>query len=161
MKGTAICPGSFDPITNGHLDIIKRASRIFEKVIVVVLPNAAKKENFTLEERVDFIKRSVRGIDNVFVDCYDGLLAEYAKSHGAGIIVKGLRAVTDFEYEFQMALTNKKINCDIDTIFIPADEHNMYLSSSIVRQVAVMGGDISEFVPSDIEQDILKKLRRL
>ncbi len=157
----AICPGSFDPITNGHLDIIKRAAKLFDKVIVLVLPNVAKKENFTIEERVDFIIRSIDGADNIVVDCYDGLLAQYAKEHNANTIVKGLRAVSDFEYEFQMALTNKKIYKDIDTLFLPADEHNMYLSSSIVRQVAGMGGNISDFVPKEIEADIIKKLKRV
>ncbi len=159
MSITAICPGSFDPITNGHLDIIKRASKMFDRVIVLVLPNAAKNANFTIEERLELISRSVKDIPNVEVDSHSGLLAEYAKDKNATVIVKGLRAVTDFEYEFQMALTNKKLNPDIDTVFIPANQENMYLSSSIVRQVAAMGGSINGFVPSDIENEIINKLK--
>ena len=161
MNKVAICPGSFDPITNGHLDIIKRASKLFDEVIVLVLPNASKNENFTLEERVDLIERSAKDIPNVTVDSYDGLLAQYAKEHNANTLVKGLRAVSDFEYEFQMALINKKVYKDIDTLFLPADEHNMYLSSSMVRQLATMGENISEFVPKEIEADIIKKLKRV
>ena len=159
MSITAICPGSFDPITNGHLDIIKRASKMYDRVIVLVLPNAAKNANFTIEERLDFITRSVKDIPNVEVDSHSGLLAEYAKAKNATVIVKGLRAVTDFEYEFQMALTNKKLNPDVDTVFIPANQENMYLSSSIVRQVASMGGSINGFVPTDIENEIINKLK--
>lgn len=159
MSITAICPGSFDPITNGHLDIIKRASKMFDRVIVLVLPNAAKNANFTIEERLELISRSVKDIPNVEVDSHSGLLAEYAKDKNATVIVKGLRAVTDFEYEFQMALTNKKLNPDVDTVFIPANQENMYLSSSIVRQVASMGGSITGFVPSDIENEIINKIK--
>lgn len=159
MSITAICPGSFDPITNGHLDIIKRASKMFDRVIVLVLPNAAKNANFTIEERLELISRSVKDIPNVEVDSHSGLLAEYARDKNATVIVKGLRAVTDFEYEFQMALTNKKLNPDVDTVFIPANQENMYLSSSIVRQVASMGGSISGFVPSDIENEIINKIK--
>lgn len=158
MSITAICPGSFDPITNGHLDIIKRACGMFDRVIVLVLPNASKQANFTVEERLDFIRRSVKELPNVEVDFYDGLLAQYAEKSKATVIVKGLRAVSDFEYEFQMALTNKKLNPKVDTVFIPANDKNMYLSSSIVRQVASMGGSVSGFVPADIENEIFSKL---
>lgn len=159
MSITAICPGSFDPITNGHLDIIKRASKMFDRVIVLVLPNAAKKASFTVEERLDFISRSVKDLLNVEVDSHEGLLAQYAEEKKATVIVKGVRAVTDFEYEFQMALTNKKLNPDVETVFIPANQSNMYLSSSIVRQVASMDGSISGFVPFEIEKEIINKLK--
>lgn len=155
---TAICPGSFDPITLGHIDIIKRASKLFDKIIVVVLPNPRKNPCFTIEERLDFIKRATADIPNVEVDCYEGLLADYCKKKQACCVVKGLRAVSDFEYEFQMALSNKKLNPDTETIFLTTSEQNLYLSSSIVKQIASYGGDISHFVPSCILEDIKNRL---
>ena len=155
---TAVCPGSFDPVTMGHLDIIKRASQMFEKVIVVVMPNAAKNPCFTLEERKEMIRRAAGDIDNVSVDSYDGLLADYVKQVGAAAIVKGLRAVSDFEYEFQMALINKKLNPDADTVFLTTRPENMYLSSSIVKQIGSMKGDIRDFVPACIYNDIIDRL---
>lgn len=155
---TAICPGSFDPITLGHIDIIKRASKLFDKVIVVVLPNPKKAPGFTMEERIDFIKRATADIPNVEVDFYDGLLADYCKIKNACCVVKGLRAVSDFEYEFQMALSNKKLNPDTETIFLNTSEQYLFLSSSIVKQVAKYGGDISHFVPSCILEDIKNRL---
>ncbi len=158
----AVCPGSFDPITFGHLDIISRSAKMFGKVIVVVMSNAAKKNSgsFTVEERVEMIKKSVVDIPNVEVDHFEGLLADYAKIKNAGAIIKGLRAVTDFEYEFQMALTNKKLNPDVETLFLTTSAENMYLSSSMVKQIASMGGDIKEFVPQAIHDDIVKRLRK-
>ena len=158
----AICPGSFDPITIGHLDIISRSAKMFGKVIVVVMSNAAKKNSgsFTIEERVEMIKKSVVDIPNVEVDHFEGLLADYAKLKNAGAIIKGLRAVTDFEYEFQMALTNKKLNPDVETLFLTTSAENMYLSSSMVKQIASMGGDVTEFVPTAIHNDIIKRLRK-
>lgn len=157
----AVCPGSFDPITIGHLDIISRCSKMFNKVIVVVLQNVHKKgSSFTVEERVDMIKKSTEALHNVEVDSYDGLLADYAARRGATAIVKGLRAVTDFEYEFQMALTNKKLNPEVETVFLTTSAENMYLSSSMVKQIASMGGDISEFVPAAIHNDIIERLKK-
>ena len=155
----AICPGSFDPVTVGHLDIIRRATEMFDKVIVVVMNNRAKTPLFTADERVQMLRKVTENMPNVQVDSYGGLLAEYAREKGATVIVKGLRAVSDFEYEFQMALTNKKLNPEVDTVFLTTKAENMYLSSSLVRQVGFMGGDISEFVPAEIKQDILDKLR--
>ena len=155
----AICPGSFDPVTVGHIDIIKRAMGMFDKVIVVVMNNSAKTPLFTAEERVQMLCKVTENMSNVEVDSYGGLLAEYAREKGATVVVKGLRAVSDFEYEFQMALTNKKLNPEIDTVFLTTKAENMYLSSSLVRQVGFMGGDISEFVPAEIKQDILDKLK--
>ena len=155
---TAVCPGSFDPVTYGHLDIIQRASRIFDKVIVVVLPNNAKQTVFTVEERMDLIRRVTAGIPNVEIDCYDGLLADYTRQKSAIAIVKGLRAVSDFEYEFQMALTNRKLNPEAETVFLTTTAEHMYLSSSLVKQVAGLGGDISGFVPDCIMPDIMKKI---
>lgn len=157
----AICPGSFDPITIGHLDIISRSAKMFNKVIVVVMSNAYKSSgSFTVEERVEMIKKSVADIPNVEVDHYEGLLADYAASKNAKAIIKGLRAVTDFEYEFQMALTNKKLNPNLETLFLTTSAENMYLSSSMVKQIASMGGDITEFVPQVIHNDIVNRLKK-
>ena len=155
----AVCPGSFDPVTKGHLDIVTRASKLFDRVIVLVVINAAKTPSFTPEERVAMI-REVIGDDlpNVEVDTFSGLLADYVRNVGAVAIVKGLRAVSDFEYEFQMALANKKLNPAADTVFLTTASQNMYLSSSMVKQIASMGGDISSFVPEVIKQDIIDRI---
>lgn len=155
---TAICPGSFDPVTCGHLDIITRASKMFGKLIVVVASNGAKHCSFTPEERVEMIKKCTGDLSNIEIVHYDGLLADYAAKRGASAIIKGLRAMSDFEYEFQMALTNKKLNPNVETLFLTTDSHNMYLSSSMVKQVASMGGDISGFVPEVIKQDIMDRI---
>lgn len=158
----AICPGSFDPVTLGHLDIIRRASLLFDRVIVVVMSNATKSPLFSQVERMDLLKRAIEaeGIEGVIVDCYDGLLAEYAKMRNATAIVKGLRAMSDFEYEFQMALTNRKLNAEAETVFLTTTAEHMYLSSSLVKQVARLGGAISDFVPACILPDITEKLRK-
>jgi len=159
-KRVAICPGSFDPITKGHLDIIHRAAPMFDELIVVVMTNHAKKCSFTADERRVMIEKSVADIKNVKVDCYDGLLAEYTEKKNACAIIKGLRAVSDFEYEFQMALTNKKLNPKVETLFLTTSADNMYLSSSMVRLIASMNGDITEFVPSVIHDDIMQRLSK-
>ncbi len=154
-----ICPGSFDPVTKGHLDIISRAAKLFDKVIVTVMSNSAKSAVFSVEERVDFIKRSTEGMLNVEADSSeDMLLAEYARKKGACAIVKGLRAVSDYEYEFQQALMNKSLNGDVETVFLVTDSENMFLSSSVVKEVSRLGGDIRKFVPPQIHDDIVKKL---
>lgn len=158
---TAVCPGSFDPVTLGHMDIIRRAAAIFDHVIVVVVTNFAKNSMFNKEERVNFLKRATAGMSNVEVDSYEGLLADYTKQKGAAVIVKGLRALSDFEYEFQMALTNRKINPDTETTFLTTTADYMYLSSSLVKQVARLGGDITDFVPSCIVEDILNKVSQI
>ena len=154
----AICPGSFDPVTFGHVDIVKRAAGMFDEVFVAAMVNPAKQPNFTLDERLDLLRRALDGIDNVIVVGFDGLLADYARNIGATVIVKGLRAVSDFEYEFQMALTNERLNPELETIFLTTRAENMFLSSSIVRQVAKFGGDISQFVPGCILEDIHERL---
>ena len=154
----AICPGSFDPVTHGHLDIVRRAACLFDKVIVLVMTNASKQPLFTKEERMTFLRRSTTGLSNVEVDSYGGLLADYAKQHRATVIVKGLRAMSDFEYEFQMALTNRKLNPEAETVFLTTTAEHMYLSSSLVKQVAELGGDISGFGPDCIMPDIMKKI---
>ncbi|MBR4099839.1 MAG: pantetheine-phosphate adenylyltransferase [Clostridia bacterium] len=160
MKNSiAICPGSFDPVTYGHLDIICRAANMFDKVIVVVASNKNKTNSFTPAERVGMIKKCIPDLDNVEVESYDGLLADFAAQKGAKAIIKGLRAMSDFEYEFQMALTNKKLNPNVETLFLTTSAQNMYLSSSMVKQIAAMGGDISSFVPEVIRQDILERIK--
>lgn len=159
MDTTVICPGSFDPVTLGHVDIITRASKMFEHVIVAVLVNMAKTPSFTIDERIEFLKETLGDIPNVEVVKFDGLLADYARQRNASAVVKGLRAVSDFEYEFQMALTNKKLNPELDTVFLTSDSQYMYLSSSIVKQVASLGGDISNFVPACIHDRIYKRLK--
>ncbi len=158
----AVCPGSFDPITNGHLAVIRRASRLFDKVIVVVMANFRKPVGlFSVEERVELIKRCTADIENVEVDSYGGLLADYAREKGAVAIVKGLRAVSDFEDEFQQALTNKQLNPEVETIFITAEAEHMYLSSSLVKQIGELGAniDMSKFVPPQIADDIVERLK--
>ena len=155
---TAVCPGSFDPVTVGHLDIIRRAANMFDRVIVVVVPNAAKNNVFTEAERVDMLRAVTGQISNVELDIYDGLLVDYVKQRGAAAIVKGLRAVSDFEYEFQQALTNKKLCPAADTVFLTTSTENMFLSSSMVRLIAGYGGDISDFVPPEIHDFIKRRL---
>ena len=158
----AVCPGSFDPITNGHLAVIRRASRLFDKVIVVVMANFRKPVGlFSVDERVELIKRCTADIENVDVDFYGGLLADYAREKGAVAIVKGLRAVSDFEDEFQQALTNKQLNPEVETIFITAEAEHMYLSSSLVKQIGELGEniDMSKFVPPQIADDIVERLK--
>lgn len=158
---TVICPGSFDPVTNGHLDIIDRSAALFDKVIVVVMKNPAKTNFcFSPEERAELIRRCTKEIPNVEVDIYEGLLAEYAKQKGAVAVVKGLRAVSDFEYEFQQAQMNKKLNSELETVFINTRVENLYLSSSAVKQICELGGDISDFVPEIIRDDIVKRIKR-
>lgn len=155
---TAVCPGSFDPITMGHLDIISRASNLFGSVVVLVSVNAAKHSAFTLEERVELARKATAHLPNVRVDSFDGLLVDYLRGLGDCAIVKGLRAMSDFEYEFQMALANKKLYDGAETIFLAAGAEHMYLSSSLVKQIAHFGGDISGFVPDSILQEIQNRL---
>ncbi|MDO4747879.1 MAG: pantetheine-phosphate adenylyltransferase [Eubacteriales bacterium] len=157
---TVICPGSFDPVTLGHIDIIQRAAKMFDKVIVAVLVNMSKQPSFTIDERISFLKTAIGDIDNVEIVGFSGLLADYAKERGAKAVVKGLRAMSDFEYEFQMALTNKKLNPELDTVFLTSDSQYMYLSSSMVKQVASLGGDISNFVPACIHAQVYERLKK-
>ena len=155
---TAICPGSFDPITLGHLNIIRRTSKIFDRVVVCVMNNANKPNPmFTVEEKLDMVIRAVERYPNVTVDCSSGLLAEYAKQYEGAVIVKGLRATSDFEYEFQMNLINKKINPALETMFLTASEKYTFLSSSIVREMAYYGADLTGLVPNEIIPDIQRK----
>ena len=148
----AICPGTFDPVTNGHLDVIERAARIFDEVVVAVAVNPDKHPRFTAEERVDLIRESCRHLPNVAVTCFNGLLVEHAAEVGARVIVKGLRAVSDFEYEFQMAQMNRKLSPELETVFMTTASQYSFLSSSLVKQVARMGGDISDLVPESVRR---------
>lgn len=157
---TAIYPGSFDPVTVGHLDIIKRAAHLFDHVIVAVLVNMEKKPWFTIEERTDFLRKATANMENVEIAGFDGLLVDFAAQRDAKAIVKGLRAVSDFEYEFQMALTNRKLAPDVETMFLTTSTEHMYLSSSIVKQVGLWGGDISPFVPDCVHDEILMRIRQ-
>ena len=154
----AIYPGSFDPVTIGHLHIIRRAASIFDKLVVCVMVNAGKNPMFTLEERVDFIRRVTAELPNVEVDSSGDLLAEYAKSKGDCVIVKGLRGGSDFEYEFQLALINRKINPDLDTMFLTAEHQYTYLSSSTVKELGAYGVDLSDFLPEQIIPDFQKRI---
>lgn len=154
----AVCPGSFDPVTNGHMDIISRTAKMFDKVIVAIGINPKKTSSFTVEERVEMLRKACAGLENVEVATYQGLLADYAQCVGATGIVKGLRALTDFDYEFQMALTNRKLNPDVETLFLATSAENMFLSSSMVKQVAGFGGDISHFVPACILEQIQNRI---
>ncbi len=158
----AIYPGSFDPITIGHLDIIKRSAKLFDKVIVVVMSNYRKTgiHAFTVEERVELVKKCTVGLDNVVADSYMGLLADYARQQGAVAVIKGLRAVSDFEDEFQQALINKKLNGEIETVFMAASSENMFLSSSVIKQVCMLGGDVTPFLPKEVSKEIIDKLMK-
>ena len=156
----AIYPGSFDPVTSGHLNIIQRAANIFDKLIVCVMVNAGKNPMFSLEERVDLIRRVTEDIPNVEVDSSNELLAEYAKRRGSCVILKGLRAGSDFENEFQKALINHKSNPELDTMFLTAESRYMYLSSSAVKELGSYGVDLSDFLPSEIIPDFQERIMR-
>jgi pantetheine-phosphate adenylyltransferase len=146
----AIYPGSFDPITNGHLDLIERGARLFDRLIVAVLHNEAKLPLFTAADRLEMLREVVGSIDNVEVDCFEGLLVHYAAHRGARVIVRGIRAVSDYEYELQMALMNRRLRKDIETVFLMASEANSFVSSRMVKEVARLGGDVGGFVPSSV-----------
>lgn len=156
----AIYPGSFDPITYGHIDIISRAAEMFDELIVAVLVNKAKSPLFSVDERVNIIEEAVKDVPNVKVLCYEGLLVDFAIENDARVIVRGLRAVTDFEYELQMSQTNRVLNKQIDTVFLTTSLKYAYLSSSTVREVASYGGDIHKFVPAFVEEAVYNKLNK-
>ena len=156
---TAIYPGTFDPITFGHIDVVERARTLFPRVIILVARNTTKAPLFNERERIAMIRETFRRRPGIEIDGFDGLLVDYAKRHGASVIVRGLRAVSDFEYEFQMALTNRKLASTIETIFLVPREQYTYLNSTIVREIARLGGDVSHFVPSAVRSRLLKKIR--
>ncbi len=155
-----IYPGSFDPVTNGHIDIIERASKICDLLIVGVLISHSKQPLFSMDERVDMLKRAVGHFKNVNVECFSGLLVDFVKQKNANVIIKGLRAVSDFEYELQMALLNQKMAPDIETLFMMSNINYSFLSSSMVKELARYGGSINGLVPECIEADVLNKLKK-
>lgn len=157
---TAIYPGTFDPITYGHLDIVERAARLFDKIIITVAMNPSKKPLFSAEDRVYLIEQSISGINNeavLEVETFSGLIVDFAREKNAAAIIRGLRAISDFEYELQMALMNRRLEADITTVFLMPHENYTYLNSTIVKEVASFGGDISNFVPPIVEQRLKKK----
>lgn len=158
---TAVYPGSFDPITNGHLDIIKRAAKIYDHVVVGVLDNLNKKPLFTSDERASMIMKVTSGLHNVSVDVFSGLLVDFVKMKNADVVVKGLRTVADFEYEFQMALLNKALDSDCETVFMMTDTKYSYISSSMVKEVAKLKGDLTGFVPSGIVDLVENKYNKI
>ncbi len=157
-KRRAIYPGSFDPVTDGHLDLIKRALLIFDEVIVVVAVNSGKESLFTLDERVNFMKRAVQKLRGVKVDSLEGLTVKYAMAKKARTIIRGLRATSDFDYEFQMALTNRKLSKQVETVFLMPSENHFFLSSRLIKEIASLKGDINRYVPSFVAHELRKRL---
>jgi pantetheine-phosphate adenylyltransferase len=156
---TAIYPGSFDPLTNGHLDVIQRAAKLFDRVIVAVAQNDTKQPLFTLAERLALVKAAIKHLPHVEADSFDGLLIEYAARQKAQAVVRGLRAVSDFEFEFQLALMNRKLNENVEAIFMMPKDTYTFLSSRIVKEIARLGGDVSSFVPPHVQTALIKKLK--
>lgn len=156
----AIYPGSFDPVTNGHLDIIERTAKIFDKVVVAILVNSSKTPTFTTEEKIEMLKKSTAHIPNVEIEFFDGLLVNFVRKKGARVIVKGLRAISDFEYEFQMAMLNKSVDPEIETLFMMTSNKYSYLSSSIVKELGRLGASLEDLVPEVIMNKIIEKLRK-
>src|SRR3954465_12297684 len=156
----AIYPGSFDPVTNGHLDVVERAAKLFDEVIVAVAQNAEKSPLFTLEERLDLLRSTLGGYPTVRIGQFDGLLVEFARKEGACAIIRGLRAVSDFEFEFQMALMNRKLQGSVETIFLMPKEDYTYLSSRLVKEIARLGGNVSAFVPPAVKTALANKMTK-
>lgn len=157
---SAVCPGSFDPVTLGHIDIITRASQMFDKVYVVIMINPKKMPSFSAKERIELLQATTTGLKNIEIEAFDGLLADFVRQKNSHIIVKGLRAVSDFEYEFQMALANRRLDPETETVFLTTSADNMFLSSSVVKQIAQFGGDISTFVPNEVCDRIAERLKK-
>jgi pantetheine-phosphate adenylyltransferase len=155
---TVIYPGSFDPFTNGHLDLVQRAAKLFDRVIVAVAQNEGKGPLFSLKERFDLVRQSIQGLENVSVDAFEGLLVEYVEKRGGHAVIRGLRAVSDFEFEFQLALMNRKLNERVETIFMMPKDTYTFLSSRIVKEIARLGGDVSAFVPSQVVAALQRRL---
>jgi len=155
----AIYPGSFDPVTDGHLDVIERARKLFDEVIVAVAHNDEKQPLFSLEERLDLLRETAGKINSVRITHFKGLLVEFARAEKAGAVIRGLRAVSDFEFEFQMALMNRKLDAEVETIFLMPKEEYTYLSSRIVKEIARLGGDVSGFVPACVAKALARKFR--
>ena len=158
---TVIYPGSFDPLTNGHLDVIERAAKLFDRVVVAVARNESKQPMFTLEERLVLVRRSIRRLPNVQADSFDGLLVDYVRQHKAHAILRGLRAISDFEFEFQLALMNRKLDERVETIFMMPKDTYTFLSSRIIKEIARLGGQIDAFVPAHVRAALMKKLKEM
>lgn len=157
MQRTAIYPGSFDPVTNGHIDIAKRGLKLFDRIIIAILHNPGKKALFSIEERLEMLGESMQGIKNIEFDTFDGLLVDYAQKRKASAILRGMRAVSDFEYEFQLALMNRKLNRDVETVFLMTGLRWIFTSSSIIKEAVRFGGDISDMVPPGVNRRIRAK----
>ena len=154
----AVYPGTFDPVTYGHLDVIKRGSKIFDELIVAVGHNPFKKPVFTVKERMDMLSKNTREIQNTRIDCFEGMLTDYMKEMQTNIILRGIRTLSDFEYEFQRALTNRVLKTDVETVFIMTSQEYSFLNSSLIKEAVSLGGDISKFVPSDVEKLLRRNL---
>ena len=159
MCQKAIYPGSFDPVTYGHIDLIQRAQKIFETVIVAVAHNSQKKPLFSIKERVDMLKKATDGMDGIIIEDFDSLVVDYARKHNIGVIIRGLRMVSDFEYEFQMALTNRRLAEDIETVFLMPSEGHLFISSALIKEAVALGADVSSFVPEFVAVKLKEKLR--
>ena len=159
MSTTAIYPGTFDPVTNGHTDLVERASKLFGKVIVAIAANSQKGTTFSLDERIAMAQTALSGLKNITICGFDSLLVDFAREHKARVIVRGLRAVSDFEYEFQLAGMNRRLAPDIETLFLTPAEKYAYISSSLVKEIASLGGDVSEFVHADVRDALKSRLR--
>ena len=157
----AVYPGMFDPVTNGHLDVIKRGSIIFDKLVVSVGCNPLKEALFTVEERMEMIKNNVRDFKNVGVDCFSGMLVDYLKKQKTNIILRGIRTVSDFEYEFQRALTNRALNREVETVFVMTSEQYSFLNSTLIKEAVSLGGSVSQFVPPDVERRLKEKFKHV
>jgi len=161
MQKIAVYPGSFDPVTYGHIDIVQRGSRLFDTIIVAILNNPAKKSLFPVEERLEMLRDSMKDIPNLSFDIFNGLLVDYAKKRGAQAILRGMRAVSDFEYEFQLALMNRKLNRDVETVFLMTGMRWFFTSSSIIKEAALFGGDISDMVPPKVNERVKARFKQL
>ncbi|KPK41718.1 MAG: phosphopantetheine adenylyltransferase [Omnitrophica WOR_2 bacterium SM23_29] len=159
MRPKAVYPGTFDPVTYGHIDLIKRALKIFDKVIIAVAHNPEKKPLFNVEERISMLKRATKGLRGVVIEDFDSLVVDYVRKKGAPVVIRGLRMLSDFEYEFQMALTNRKLAEDIETIFMMPSEQYSYLSSKLIKEAVALGADVKAFVPKFVEKALVEKLR--
>lgn len=157
---TAIYPGTFDPITNGHIDLIRRSAKLFDKVIISIAMSSRKQPLFTLEERVELVKSAVSDLTNIEVEGFEGLLADYAQQKNATVLIRGVRAVADFEYEYQLATVNRKLNADLESVLLTPSSETSHISSTIVRDVAAHYGDVSAFVPDVVKQALINKFKK-
>jgi pantetheine-phosphate adenylyltransferase len=161
MMRRAVYPGMFDPVTNGHIDVIKRGSILFDKLIVSVGCNPSKASLFSVEERMEMIRENTKDLKNVKVDCFSGMLVDYLKEQKTNIILRGIRTISDFESEYQRALTNRALNKEVETVFVTASEQYAFLNSTLIKEVVSLGGQVSQFVPSNVERQLIKKCKHI